>query len=226
MVYNPSSQFAQDLTTATSSRSGLTPASFNNDIPLPPHILPQPQDQFPPTYPIGPPPLNLPVPTSPPPGAVDCYSHFTCPVSETCQVIKNADGSSAQGCIPTVSAMLGLAYNLATAICIATPTFCTLSSAPLTPPPAFLCACNCTFAATVCCTAADGRVQQDATQQKAMLSPLGGMCCDELTGEFETTLVGEDNLDDGGGFAKCRNEPLIGANNIGRIQTRRSRRLW
>ena len=70
---------------------------------------------------------------------------------------------------------------------------------------------------------------QDPTQQKAMLSPVGGMCCDELTGAFETTPAGEDNLDDGGAFAKCRNEPLIGANNIGRIQTRRvgrSRRLW
>lgn len=173
--------------------------------------------------------MNLAVPSSPPIGAMDCYSSFTCPTSETCQVIKNADGSSSQGCIPAVSAMLGLAYNLATAFCIASPTLCALSSPPSTPPPAFLCACNCTFAATACCTAADGRVLPDGTQQKTMLSPIGGMCCDELTGEFETTPAGEDNLDDGGGFAKCRNEPLIGANNIGRILTRRvgrNKRLW
>ncbi|KAL8794444.1 MAG: hypothetical protein Q9195_003031 [Heterodermia aff. obscurata] len=227
VIYNSTSQFAKDLTTATTPPSGLNPASFNNDIPLPPHLLPQPQDQFPPTFPIGPPPLTLPVPTSPPPGSIDCSSSSTCPVAETCQVIKNADGSSTQGCIPTVSAMLGLAYTLATALCIASPHLCALASPPSTLPPPFLCACNCTFAATACCTAADGMVAAEAGGQKTMLSPLGGMCCDELTGEFETTPAGEDNLDDGGAFAKCRNEPLIGADNIGRIQTRGRRgRGW
>ena len=53
-----------------------------------------------------------------------------------------------------------------------------------------------------------------------MLSPVGGMCCDQLTGEFETTPEGEDNLDGGGVSAKCRHEPMVGANNIGRIHTR------
>lgn len=150
---------------------------------------------------------------------MDCYSTSSCPTGNICQVTKNDGGSSAQGCIPSVSAMLGLAYDLASAFCIATPALCALSSPPSTLPPDYLCACNCTYAATSCCTAPDGMVSRGDGRVE-MLSPVGGMCCDQLTGEFETTPEGEDNLDGGGVSAKCRHEPMVGANNIGRIHTR------
>ena len=177
--------------------------------------------------------MSLAAPSPPSPGDMDCYSTSSCATDELCHVVENQAGSD-QGCTSSVAAMLGMAYNLASAFCIANPSLCALSSPPATAPPAYLCACNCTHASTLCCTMDNGMVPPDNSQSSAMLSPLGGMCCDELTGQFETIPVGIDNLDDGGGFAKCRNEPMIGANNIGRIQyTKRrdtgvskSKRLW
>ena len=150
---------------------------------------------------------------------MDCYSTSSCPTGNICQVTKNDDGSSAQGCMPSVSAMLDLAYDLASAFCIASPALCALSSPPSTLPPDYLCACNCTYAATSCCTAPDGMVSRGDGRVE-MLSPIGGMCCNQYTGEFETTPEGEENLDGGGFSAKCRHEPMVGANNIGRIHTR------
>lgn len=219
VLYNPSSQFATDLASAASNRTGLRPSPFVNHIPAPPQITPQPQDQNPPTDPIGPPAINLAAPSPPESGMMDCYSTSSCPIGNICQVTKNDGGSSVQGCIPAVTAMLALAYHLASAICIATPALCALSSPPSTLPPDYLCACNCTYAATSCCTAPSGMVPWGDGRSE-MLSPVGGMCCDQYTGEFETTPQGEENLDGGGVSAKCRHEPMVGANNIGRIHTR------
>ena len=58
------------------------------------------------------------------------------------------------------------------------------------------------------------------------MTPLSGSCCDALTGRFETRPEGEDNLNpEDGDYGRCRHEPLIGANNIGRIHYRRTRHV-
>lgn len=66
------------------------------------------------------------------------------------------DGSSIQGYVPTVTALLGLTYDHASAFCVAFP--------PLFGPPhsvaplEYMFTCDCTYMVTNCCTAACGMV--------------------------------------------------------------------
>ena len=64
----------------------------------------------------------------------------------------------------------------------------------------------------------------ESLPERQVMTPLSSCCCDALTGRFETRPEGEDNLNpDDGDYGRCRHEPLIGANNIGRIHYRRKR---